>query len=131
VAVACFMCYVQLPTFRRHCFVFLDTPPTVIFTLSLHDALPILFNLLTGVVALLVLPVFMVVVDATPLGDHSASDLTYLVAIFHTFFNVLGVLVMWPLEPYLSRFLQRRFQRTRARHRAPFLDANVATVQIG
>src|SRR5690606_39859812 len=81
-----------------------------------------------GVVALLVLPVFMVVVDATPLGDHSASDLTYLVAIFHTFFNVLGVLVMWPLEPYLSRFLQRRFQRTRARHRAQFLDANVATV---
>ncbi|MDY0068294.1 MAG: Na/Pi symporter [Porticoccaceae bacterium] len=88
----------------------------------------VLFNLLTGAVALLVLPVFMVVVDATPLGDHSASDLTYLVAIFHTFFNVLGVLVMWPLEPYLSRFLQRRFQRTRARHRAQFLDANVATV---
>ena len=88
----------------------------------------VLFNLLTGAVALLVLPVFMVAVDGTTLGDHSTTDMTYLVAIFHTFFNVLGVLVMWPLEPALSGFLQRRFQRPRARHRAQFLDANVATV---
>ncbi|MAT50791.1 MAG: hypothetical protein CMK32_06370 [Porticoccaceae bacterium] len=88
----------------------------------------VLFNLLTGAVALLLLPVFLSLVSLLGLDTYSAANTTFLVAMFHSAFNILGVVVMWPLEPYLTTFLQRRFRESRPRHQAEFLDDNIATV---
>ncbi len=69
----------------------------------------IAFNLVTGVVALLLL--FLLVPLATILArmlDPAAGDVMTL-AIFHTLFNVLGVVLMWPLTPSLMPRLERMF----------------------
>jgi phosphate:Na+ symporter len=47
-------------------------------------------------------------------------------ALFHTVFNVLGLLVMWPLSNPLSRFLARRFTTDdELLSRPQYLDRNV------
>lgn len=94
------------------------------------------FNLLTGIAALILLwPLVALVVQ---LGEwlEIDNDLVLLLALFHTIFNVLGILLMWPLEPYMSRQLLLRFADapTPAPSAVPtvaalqFLDRNVASV---
>lgn len=70
----------------------------------------IAFNLLTGMVALLLLPWL---VDAIGLlriwlgiDEAPAAQL----ALFHTVFNILGIILMWPLAARLTHFLQARFR---------------------
>jgi phosphate:Na+ symporter len=84
------------------------------------------FNLITGAVALLLLPLFlMLVIQVMGRPDEPAVIL----AAFHTAFNLLGVALMWPLEPYLSQWLQRRFRkRETSGTRSRYLDRNVAMV---
>ncbi len=69
----------------------------------------VVFNLLTGGVALLLLPVMLALVGW--LGQLLAGEppLAMILALFHTVFNVLGVLLLWPLTPRLARFLLRHF----------------------
>ncbi|CAK9064062.1 Na/Pi cotransporter family protein, partial [Durusdinium trenchii] len=58
-----------------------------------------------------------------------AGDPTSVLALFHTSFNVLGILLMWPLEPAMSRFLLRRFQqRQRSATALQYLDRNVVSL---
>jgi phosphate:Na+ symporter len=89
----------------------------------------VLFNLLTGVVALLMLPLMLAGVahlrDAFALESSPAVSL----ALFHTLFNLLGVALMWPLTGRLTLFLQGRF-RTREEEvgRPQHIDHNVASV---
>lgn len=70
----------------------------------------ILFNLLTGVVALLLLPWLIALLDALRgwlvLEEAPAAKL----ALFHTVFNVLGVVLIWPLADRLTAFLATRFR---------------------
>src|SRR5690606_18720924 len=69
----------------------------------------IVFNLLTGAVALLLLPLLLDasrVLIAIAGGD---SGTIAVLAAFHTLFNVLGVLLMWPAAAWLVAFLSRRF----------------------
>lgn len=89
----------------------------------------ILFNLLTGAVALLLLPWLIAFLDILrdwlELEDAPAAKL----ALFHTLFNVLGVALIWPLAAPLTRFLEARFRSAeeelgRPRH----LDATVLAV---
>lgn len=69
----------------------------------------VIFNLVTGLVALVILPVLFWVINVTSrfLGLEDIPAVT--LALFHTTFNVLGVLLMWPLTHRLSRFLEKRF----------------------
>lgn len=89
----------------------------------------VIFNLLTGLVALLLLP-WLVGALATlrqwlGLDDDPAAQL----ALFHTIFNVLGVLLMWPLAAPLTAFLERRFRAAEEDEAKPrFLDQNVMGV---
>ncbi|TDQ84003.1 phosphate:Na+ symporter [Dongia mobilis] len=69
----------------------------------------IAFNLLTGIVALLVLPPLTHVTDFLTTALGMANDMPMRLAIFHTIFNILGVLLIWPLAAPLVRFLSRRF----------------------
>jgi len=70
----------------------------------------ILFNLLTGVVALLLLPWligFLVLLRQwLGLDEAPAAKL----ALFHTVFNVLGVLLIWPVAARMTTLLEARFK---------------------
>jgi phosphate:Na+ symporter len=67
------------------------------------------FNVLTGAVALLLLPVLLLIVEAMEKTVASGAGSTAALALFHTVFNVLGVVLMWPLAPRLETWLAARF----------------------
>ena len=69
----------------------------------------IIFNIFTGIVALIILPVILWLVDVSSdiLGLEKQPAVT--LALFHTLFNILGVLLLWPFTPRLSSFLETRF----------------------
>ncbi|TCS64702.1 Na/Pi cotransporter family protein [Varunaivibrio sulfuroxidans] len=86
----------------------------------------IIFNIGTGVVALLILPILFWVVKVTGkfLGLEDIPAVT--LAMFHTMFNVLGVLLMWPATRRLAKFLERRFVTLEEiEGRAKYLDKTV------
>lgn len=70
----------------------------------------IIFNLTTGAVALILLPVLLWLVGvggkALGLEENPAVSL----ALFHTAFNLLGMLLMWPMTGRLAHWLTRRFR---------------------
>lgn len=89
----------------------------------------VVFNLLTGAVALLLLPWLIGVLaharEALDLPPDPATKL----ALFHTTFNLLGVLLMWPLAARLTRWLQQRFRAREEDEAQPqFLDDTVLAV---
>ena len=87
----------------------------------------VIFNLLTGLVALTMLPLLFMLIKTTShfLGLEDIPAVT--LALFHTIFNVLGVLLMWPLTGRLSRFLEKRFvTREEIEGRPRYLDKTVA-----
>ena len=86
-----------------------------------------IFNLVTGLVALMILPVMFWMVKTTgkilALDDIPAVSL----ALFHTTFNILGVLLMLPVSERLARFLEKRFvTQEEAEGRPRYLDRTVA-----
>jgi phosphate:Na+ symporter len=86
-----------------------------------------IFNLVTGVVALLSLPLLFLVVKNTSqlLGLQDIPAVT--LALFHTIFNILGVLIMWPLSQRLTYFLKKRFvTQEEIESRPRYLDKNIA-----
>ncbi len=91
----------------------------------------IIFNLVTGVVALLILPLLFLTVQHTEeiLGLESVPAVT--LAMFHTIFNVLGVLLMFPLSKRLAHFLDRRFvTQEEIEGRPRYLDKTVAVSPV-
>ncbi|GAB5604066.1 Na/Pi cotransporter family protein [Sideroxyarcus sp. TK5] len=89
----------------------------------------VLFNVLTGIVALLMLPLLVALIaelrDLLQLDSAPAAFL----ALFHTVFNLLGVALMWPLVDSLTYFLERRFRTAEEDEARPqHLDANVLGV---
>ncbi len=70
----------------------------------------LIFNLVTGLIAILFLQQFLVSVDFfSRLFGVSDNDYTLKLAIFHTLFNAAGVLIMWPFINTLVNFLERVF----------------------
>jgi phosphate:Na+ symporter len=87
----------------------------------------VMFNSITGVVALLLLPLMFVVVDAITGFLNIESEPAVSLALFHTVFNVLGVLIMLPLTGRLATFLERRFKSQEETLGTPrYLDRNVS-----
>ncbi len=87
------------------------------------------FNLIAAAVALVLLPFLIQAVDTlrSLLGLDASPAIS--LALFHSVFNVLGVVLMWPLANRLTAFLQRRFRtRDEDAGRALYLDRNVASV---
>lgn len=62
----------------------------------------VLFNALTGVVALSALPIFVDVSQEVAEGDPAIS-----LAAFHTLFNVAGVVILLPVTRQFSRLVER------------------------
>ncbi len=88
----------------------------------------ILFNAGTGAVALLILPILFWIVRVTGevlgLEDIPAVSL----ALFHTVFNILGVVLIFPLTSRLASFLEGRFvTQDEIEGRPRYLDKTVAS----
>jgi phosphate:Na+ symporter len=87
------------------------------------------FNLLTGAVALALLPLLLLVVQGAERALSATPLATTKLALFHTAFNVLGVLLMWPLAGRLERWLKKCFvTREEDLVRPRFLDRTVLAV---
>lgn len=69
------------------------------------------FNIVTGVVALaLIYPLANLVNKISELVNIGATDYTLKLAVFHTIFNVVGVIIMIPFIKTLERVLIRFFK---------------------
>jgi len=84
------------------------------------------FNLITGFVAVIMLgPMLWLSIMIQSVFGLGASPAISL-ALFHTTFNVLGVLLMWPLSDRMVKMLYRKFQtQEETESRPKFLDKNV------
>ncbi len=90
----------------------------------------VFFNLVTACVAVALLPWLMGLVEylVETVLDREAS-LAVLLAVFHTTFNVVGVLLMIPLGGWLVRFLSKRFKSAEEEEGNPrHLDASILQV---
>ncbi len=89
----------------------------------------VIFNLLTGVVALAILPWLLAGIELASRWLALESSPAAKLALFHTVFNVLGVILMWPLAARLTVFLERRFRRREDDEALPrYLDGTVLAV---
>jgi phosphate:Na+ symporter len=86
----------------------------------------VVFNAVTGLAALLLLPLMLWFVRVTGdlLGLEDAPAV--ILALFHTSFNLLGVVLMWPWTTRLTRYLYGKFTtQAELLSRPQYLDANV------
>ncbi len=91
----------------------------------------IIFNVGTAIVALMALPLLFLVVENTEklLGLESVPAVT--LALFHTTFNILGVLLMFPFNSRLAHFLEKRFvTQEEVESRPRYLDKTIAVSPI-
>jgi phosphate:Na+ symporter len=89
----------------------------------------VLFNLLTGTVALLLLPWLIDAIERLRDWMELEAAPAVTLALFHTVFNVLGVLLMWPLAARLATFLAGRFRTSEEDEARPrHLDSTVLSV---
>lgn len=89
------------------------------------SAAHVLFNLLTGLVGLVLLMALGGLLNRL---DPARFDLVSLLALFHTLFNIVGVLLMWPLTERMVAFLQKRFRTQEESEALPrYLDHNILT----
>ncbi|WP_150911551.1 Na/Pi cotransporter family protein [Marinobacter halotolerans] len=88
----------------------------------------ILFNAITGLLALIILPAMLWLVawlaDAMDLEANPALSL----ALFHTLFNVLGAMLMLPLTGRMARLLGKLFRSREEDNAEPrYLDSTLIT----
>ena len=87
------------------------------------------FNVLTGAVAIIILPVMLSIVAAIQGSMHLTPDAATSLALFHTVFNVLGIALIWPLTHRLIVWLKAHFVSTEEDLGRPrFLDKNALVV---
>ncbi|MCH8537952.1 MAG: Na/Pi symporter [Alkalimonas sp.] len=72
--------------------------------------LHLIFNVLTGVVALLILQPLLWLIVWVQHAWFDSSHAAVSLALFHTLFNVLGVLLMWPITGRLVLWLNQKFR---------------------
>ncbi len=85
----------------------------------------VIFNLVTGAVALLLLPVLIGLLGWLDTHLKEPPIPALMIALFHTVFNLIGVTLMVPLAPGMLRLLDKRFlSRSEELARPHYLDAN-------
>lgn len=86
------------------------------------------FNLVTGILAMLLLPWILPPLVTLVSDLHTTTGPATVLALFHTFFNLAGVLLFLPASARLVAFLESRFQLAEEDEGIPrFLDKNVVT----
>jgi phosphate:Na+ symporter len=87
----------------------------------------VIFSLLAGGVALLALPWLLSLTQWLGGWVGAPAGVATVLALFHTVFSLLGVLMMWPLSDRLAAFLEARFRTAEEDEgRARYLDAATA-----
>ncbi len=91
----------------------------------------VIFNVATALVALVVMPILFYLIDAfTNLLAINANTAISL-ALFHSVFNVLGVILVFPHNDRLARFLEGRFHGWEEQASRPqFLDKTIAQTPV-
>ena len=86
----------------------------------------IVFNAVTGLVALAILPLLIWFTTETGKILKLEDSPTVVLALFHTVFNVLGVLILWPFTQGLVTWLHRQYRTEEEDERKPqYLDDTV------
>jgi phosphate:Na+ symporter len=86
----------------------------------------IIFNLVTGAVAFVVLPWFTAGVEEIA-EDGLGGDHALTIAAFHTAFNLLGAAIFLPVLPQYSRFIEKRI-KLKGPRLTQHLDASLLSV---
>ena len=86
----------------------------------------VLFNVFTGVLAIIMLNQFVWLVDVfCDYAGIAADDYTLKLAMFHSVFNLVGVICMLPFADAMARFLEKVMQEKKAAVDLPrFLTAS-------
>jgi phosphate:Na+ symporter len=91
----------------------------------------IIFNLVTGGVALLLLPFLLQGMVFFPRFLHVQTNAALFLALFHTFFNILGVCLMWPFTRSMVKVLKGWFRSHEEDEALPlYLDRNIAATPV-
>lgn len=90
-------------------------------------AAQVVFNVVTAVVAALILPLLFGLIHWITAVAEIDADPGITLAIFHTLFNLLGVALIFPLNDRLASFLEQRFVSLEEEASKPkHLDKNIA-----
>ncbi len=91
----------------------------------------VVFNILTGIVAFLLLPFMYSHLADIALLFHMDTGPATLLAIFHTLFNVLGVLLILPINRHMVFILEGWFRSNEENEAQPrYLDSTVASTPV-
>lgn len=91
----------------------------------------VIFNLVTGVVALLLLPFLLQALTTFPQLLNVQTNATILLALFHSVFNILGVCLMWPFSRSMVIILKGYFRSHEEDEAHPlYLDKNIAATPV-
>lgn len=91
----------------------------------------VIFNLVTGGVALLLLPFLLQTLIIFPLLLDVQTNSTLLLALFHSVFNILGVCLMWPFTRSMVKLLKGWFRSHEEDEARPlYLDKNIAATPV-
>ena len=87
----------------------------------------VIFNLITGAAALLILPlILMLIIWLQQSAGMESGPATFL-ALFHTIFNVLGIALLWPFTERLVRYLKTLFRAAEEDEARPkYLDKTLS-----
>jgi phosphate:Na+ symporter len=87
----------------------------------------VIFNFVTAAVAMLILPLLFSAIQWLSATLDIPYNTAISLALFHTLFNVLGLLLIFPFINVLARWLEKRFLTWEETESHPqFLDATVA-----
>ena len=90
-------------------------------------AAQVIFNMATALVALVILPILFLLIDGISKVFNLDTDPAISLALFHTVFNLLGVLLVYPHNDRLASFLEKRFCTPEEKASHPrFLDSSIA-----
>jgi len=88
----------------------------------------VIFNIITAIVAMLILPLLFSAIQLISESLSFTYNPAISLALFHTLFNLLGLLLIYPFINPLSRWLEKRFLTWEETESHPrFLDETVAS----
>lgn len=91
----------------------------------------VIFNLMTGAIALLTLPLMLIAIKWFQQSAGMAGGPATFLALFHTLFNLLGVLLIWPFTQRLVTFLKRQFRAAEEDEARPkYLDSTLINTPL-
>lgn len=91
----------------------------------------VVFNLLSGLAALILLPLLLHLITEGHLLLGLEPEPTKILALFHTAASVQGVLLILPLTPALVKFLKKRFRTVEEDEGQPkYLDQNIVATPV-